>query len=237
MLCVSSSTSGAEVLAGTRRERERERERAVDAPFSPNVLTRANSDGWWAVTGRTRLLRRLIRRADVWCSVALRRGFASRVPALLPLLGEERVLRNRLLRGFGSGGVVRLRLRGWQVHVPGIPRLVVLQRPERPLLDRDPPQDALVGAHVVFHVFNQRGSGVKGYLHHVGLEVSLPRRLELVRERPRAERGDVGDDAARVEHAGARPPQDVGELRPRRRRLDDDHELVEDHGRSGRCRN
>ena len=27
MLCVSSSTSGAEVLAGTRRERERERER------------------------------------------------------------------------------------------------------------------------------------------------------------------------------------------------------------------
>ena len=28
MLCVSSSTSGAEVLAGTRRERERERERA-----------------------------------------------------------------------------------------------------------------------------------------------------------------------------------------------------------------
>ena len=40
-----------------REERERERERAVDAPFSPNVLTRANSDGWWAVTGRTRLRR------------------------------------------------------------------------------------------------------------------------------------------------------------------------------------
>ena len=64
----------------------------------------------------------------------------------------------------------------------------------------------------------------------------LSRGLELVGERPRAEGGYVGDDAARVEHAGARPPQDVGELRPRRRRLDDDHEVVEDHGRSCRCR-
>ena len=43
---------------GRDEKRERERESGPsNAPFSPNVLTRANSDGWWAVTRRTRLRR------------------------------------------------------------------------------------------------------------------------------------------------------------------------------------
>ena len=39
-------------------------------------------------------------------------------------------------------------------------------------------------------------AAANGSIDNTHLEVSLSRRLELVRERPRAERGDVGDDAA-----------------------------------------